>query len=257
MSENEGTTYTLATRDVSYRTGGSTLLSGATLTFHPGTITGILGPSGSGKSTLLKCLTTIYDPSKGTVTINGEPVDSDVPGFRRLLGYVPQDDVIHRSLKVDQVLQYAARLRLPAETTAEEIENRIATLTSGLGLADRRTHRVRRLSGGQRKRVNIAVELLANPAVLVLDEPASGLDPGTEEDLLGLLRRLADMGKTVLLTTHSMEFLDALDQIVVLDAGKIAFAGPLDAMLAHFGITHPADVFKALRQHEETGGAEL
>ncbi len=240
----------LATENLGYRAGGSALLSGATLRFCPGEITAILGPSGSGKSTLLKCLTSVYLPSDGDVVFGGEPVDKNRRQFRQQLGYVPQDDVIHTGLRVEQAFYYAAKLRLDTSLSAEEVEARIAAIAEQLGLAERRRHRIRRLSGGQRKRVNIGVELLADPTLLILDEPASGLDPGTEEDLLKYLRVLADAGKTVVLTTHSMEYLEVPDRLVVLMAGRVVYWGTLEGMLAHFGISHAADVFKTLRQQD-------
>ena len=239
--------YTIATSGLFLKRSGKNLLSNVNLSFFPGKVSAILGPSGSGKSTLVKCLTTVFKPSKGLVTVDGKKLWKERASFRQTLGYVPQDDIIHTELKVQQAFLYAARLRLDSEIPDKVIENKIAHLTTQLGLAEHKKKRIRRLSGGQRKRVNIGIELLANPRVLVLDEPASGLDPGTEEDLLKILRGLANVGKTVVLTTHSMEYLDRVDRVVVLVEGAAVFSGALESLLSHFDVPHAAEVFKKLR----------
>ena len=241
--------YTIATSGLFLKRSGKNLLSNISLSFAPGKISAILGPSGSGKSTLLKCLGTVFNASKGVVTVDGERAWKQRAGYRRSLGYVPQDDVIHRELRVQQAFYYAARLRLDAELSDEALYQKIEKLATSLGLWEHRKKRVRRLSGGQRKRVNIGIELLADPRVLLLDEPASGLDPGTEEDLLKVLRGLARLGKTVILTSHSMEYLDQMDRIVVLMDGAAVFSGSLESLLRHFEIPHAAEVFKKLRTH--------
>jgi ABC-type multidrug transport system ATPase subunit len=181
------------------------------------------------------------------VLVDGQSLKKDVAAFRGRLGYVPQDDIIHRELRVEQVFQFAAQLRLGSEYSREEITRRVEKTARELGLFECRFRRVRSLSGGQRKRVNVGVELLAEPDILVLDEPASGLDPATEEDLLHILRRLADEERTIVLTTHSMEYLSLVDRIVVLMDGSVIFAGTMNELLAHFDIPHVADVFKTIR----------
>ena len=241
--------YTIATSGLYLKRSGKNLISNVNLSFFPGKVSAILGPSGSGKSTLVKCLTTVFKPSKGLVTMDGKKLWKERATFRKSLGYVPQDDVIHTELQVQQAFRYAARLRLDPELSDEVIQKKIDHLAGQLGLGEHKKKRIRRLSGGQRKRVNIGIELLADPRVLVLDEPASGLDPGTEEDLLKILRGLANTGKTVILTTHSMEYLDRVDRVVVLVDGAAVFSGPLDSLLSHFDIPHAAEVFKKLREN--------
>lgn len=236
----------IQTRKLAFAAGGKKILSAVDLAFVPGQITAIIGPSGSGKSTLLKCVTTALAPTEGEVLVDGRDVKADVPAFRRRLGYVPQDDIIHRELRVTQALEFAARLRV-ASCSREEITRRVEDTARGLGLFECRFRRVRSLSGGQRKRVSVGVELLAEPDVLILDEPASGLDPATEEDLLHSLRRLADEGRTIVLTTHSMEYLPLVDRIVILMDGAVIFAGSMEELLSHFDVAHVADVFKTIR----------
>jgi ABC-type multidrug transport system ATPase subunit len=232
---------------VTFRAGGKALLHEASLSFRCGELTAIIGPSGCGKSTLLKCLTTSRRPASGRVSLAGQDVWAMRAEYRLALGYVPQDDVIHPQLTVAEAFEFASGLRLDTSVPPAEIRSRIDSTAAALGLAGAKDRRIHRLSGGQRKRVNIGIELLADPKILVLDEPASGLDPGTEEDLVKLLAALARGGRTVVTTTHSMEYLAAFDRIVVLAAGYVVFCGSRPELLAHFAVDHEAEVFKAIR----------
>ncbi len=240
--------WTLTATGLTYKIGGKALISGITATFPAGKTTAILGPSGSGKSTLLHCLSSVYKPSQGMVTADGTALNKLGDAYRSRLGYVPQDDVVHPELKVQDELAFSARLRLDTAISAEERDALISKVIKELGLTPQRKQKIARLSGGQRKRVNIGIELLADPRVLLLDEPASGLDPATEEDLLGILARLAAQGRTVALTTHSMEFLDRMDRLIVLMGGSLIYCGGLPRLLTHFEITHVADMFKMIRK---------
>jgi len=240
----------LRTETLSYKAGGALILSNASLSFRQGELTAVIGPSGSGKSTLIKCLVTAQKPTDGAVYVGGRNA-WDVRGqYRQELGYVPQDDIIHPQLTVQQAFFYASRLRLDTAVDAETVGRRIEGIASMLGLAEQRRRRIYRLSGGQRKRVNIGIELLADPSILILDEPASGLDPGTEEDLVKLLTSLARAGRTVVTTTHSMEYLSAFDRIVLLEAGRVIFGGTHQELLAYFDVPHAAEVFKVIRQKD-------
>ena len=238
--------------NISFAVGGKSILNSIYLRFSPGKITAIIGPSGSGKSTLMKCAASVLEPTGGEVQVGGVPLRDQKAGFRRLLGYVPQDDVIHRELRVQDAFYYAARLRLDPLISDADVMARISEVLRRLQMEPRRNQRISRLSGGQRKRVNIGVELLADPLRLFLDEAASGLDPGTEEDLMNFLAQLAGDGKTVVLTTHSMEHLDRVDQLVLLQGGDMVFAGSMQELLAHFEIAHIAEVFKRLRERPQT-----
>jgi ABC-type multidrug transport system ATPase subunit len=240
----------LRTESLSYKSGGNLILSDISLIFRLGELTAVIGPSGSGKSTLMNCLTTAQKATHGTVFVGGQDAWASRSRFRQSLGYVPQDDIIHPELTVHQAFYYASKLRLDTALSSDAVDKRIESITALLGLTEQRKRRIFRLSGGQRKRVNIGIELLADPAVLILDEPASGLDPGTEEDLIKLLYTLAQRGRTVVTTTHSMEYLSSFDKIVMLAAGRVVFAGAYAELLDYFGVGHPADVFKALRQKD-------
>lgn len=232
---------------VAWKAGRTAIVSGVDLGFRAGTLSAVIGPSGCGKTTVLRCLTTLAKASEGAVTLDGADLWPQRRVWRARIGYVPQDDVVHTALTVRQALTYSARLRLDAATPADVLERRVGSVAKLLGLDERLDLRIKRLSGGQRKRVNIGVELVADPDVLVLDEPSSGLDPGTEGDLVKLLKNLAASGRTVVMTTHSMEYLDDYDRVVLMMKGRIVFVGTEAQMLAHFGAPHAAEVFRVLR----------
>ncbi|MEO8351568.1 MAG: FHA domain-containing protein [Chthoniobacteraceae bacterium] len=195
---------------------------------------GLIGPSGAGKSSLLNSLAGLRKPEGGTVLVDGRDVyaSGEPPAF----GFVPQDDIVHPELTVRQALSFAARLRLSARTPANEIERLIAQTMDQLGLVERADLPIWRLSGGQRKRVSVAVELLAKPSILFLDEPTSGLDPATEFQLMSLLRDLADTGCTIVCTTHVMENAYLIDQLVILVAGCLAFQGSASEVRDYFRV---------------------
>ncbi len=145
------------------------------LSFHGGELVALLGPSGSGKSSLLRALSG-FRPGEGLVQADNVDLVEEHTRFRRRIGYVPQDDILHRALKVESALRYAAALRLP-DADDSMLDGAVTAVLAQVGLSDRRKHRVRQLSGGQRKRVSVAMELLLKPDFFFLDEPTSGLDP--------------------------------------------------------------------------------
>jgi ABC-type multidrug transport system ATPase subunit len=207
---------------VTQRTQGRTTLHDVSFSVAPGEVVAIVGGSGAGKTTLLETMIGIRPPVAGEVHIAGAADRSDVR-------YVPQDDIIHRDLPLARTLRYAAQLRLPAGTPAAVVDRTVADTLAALDLAGRADVRVGSLSGGQRKRASIAVELLTRPAVFFLDEPTSGLDPSTAREVLRLLRRLAEGGTTIVLTTHSPTDIDLCDRIVFLARdGHLAFVGTPD-----------------------------
>jgi ABC-type multidrug transport system ATPase subunit len=200
----------------------------------------LIGPSGAGKSTLIKVLLGLRKPSKGETRLGEGSVTDAGP-----IGYVPQDDALHRSLTVSQTLGFAAELRLPGATAADR-QGRIAQVCQQVGLADRLHVRVGRLSGGQRKRVSVALELLTRPPVLILDEPTSGLDPGLEARTMALFQQVARSGRIVMVATHAMQSLERCDALLVLVAGRVAyFSHPQDA-LAYFRTDRYAGIFDQL-----------
>ncbi|HEY2552237.1 MAG TPA: ATP-binding cassette domain-containing protein [Streptosporangiaceae bacterium] len=229
---------------VSQRAGGQQTLSGISLTVRAGQLVAIAGSSGAGKTMLVETLAGLRRPAGGTVEYDGVDCHQNLAAVRTLLGYVPQDDIIHRELTVRRTLRYAARLRLPAGSRPAAVDAAVSRVLGVLGLTDRADIAVGSLSGGERKRVSIGVELLVAPRLFFLDEPTSGLDPATGAGLMRLLRRLADEGTTVVLTTHAAADLDMCDEVAFLArSGSLAFAGPPQQARAHFGAERLEDVY--------------
>ena len=228
--------------------GGKTILEGVTFTALPGECVGLLGPSGSGKSTLLKACCGLTRPAEGEILLDGENLHAAREAWRSRMGYVPQEDIIHAELTVRRAVGYAARLRLPPATPELEREALVDRAIRQVGLTERASVRIARLSGGQRKRASVAVELLAKPAVLYLDEPTSGQDPHLEEAMMKLFRDLAAGGTTIVVTTHAMANIELLDLVVLLAGGRLVYAGPPAALLDHFGSRSYEGVFKRLTE---------
>lgn len=229
--------------------GDTPVLQDVSLSFAPGELIGIVGGSGAGKTTLLEALAGISPADRGSVQFDGVDLYPNRAHFRSVLGYVPQDDIIHLDLPVARTLRYAARLRLPIGTPRQEIEDRVQGALRALDLTQRAGTPVAVLSGGQRKRASIAVEMLTDPRVFFLDEPTSGLDPATGAELLDTLRGLADRGATVVFTTHAIEDLSRCDRVVFLaTGGRLAFVGTVAAALAHFGVSSVGDIYRHLAE---------
>jgi ABC-type multidrug transport system ATPase subunit/pSer/pThr/pTyr-binding forkhead associated (FHA) protein len=232
------------TKEVSNRSGGGMikLLDDVDLTIQPNEFVGLLGPSGAGKSTLMDSMNGMRPATTGHVLINNLDLYQHLDSLKQSIGYVPQDDIIHRELTVYRTLYYVARLRLSRDVSTAEIDQIVGEVMDVTGLSERRDVPVGQLSGGQRKRVSIAVELITKPSVIFLDEPTSGLDPATEEKIMKLFRQIAESGRTVILTTHAMENVKLFDKIVVMMRGKLVFYGAPQEALAHI----QADSFKDL-----------
>src|SRR5581483_1874756 len=189
---------------------------------------------------------------EGNVLYNGVDYYHNLAAFNTQLGYVPQEDIVHRELTVERALYYAARLRLPGDFTREQIQWRIDEVLEDVEMTERRGLLVSKLSGGQRKRVSIALELLANPSVFFLDEPTSGLDPGLDRKMMSLLRRLADRGRTVILVTHATNNINACDYVCFLaQGGRLAYFGPPNEAKAFFAKTDFAEIYSTLEPTKE------
>ncbi|MFC4019314.1 ATP-binding cassette domain-containing protein [Micromonospora sp. GCM10011542] len=219
---------------------GRRILDDISLAVEPGEVVAIIGASGAGKTTLLETLAGVRRPAAGTVR-NDRTGGGVLPAGA--IGFVPQDDIIHRELPLARTLRYAARLRLASGTPAAEVTRRVGEVLTELRLSDRAAVPVGRLSGGERKRASIAVELLTRPGVFFLDEPTSGLDPAIAVELLRALRILADAGTTVVLTTHQITDVDLCDRVVVLTRqGRLAFTGTPAGAREFFGLPSLAEV---------------
>ncbi len=232
--------------NVSRQVGARHILRELSLSVEPGELVAIAGGSGAGKTTLLEILAGLQPPSGGEVRHDGVIRGARLSADSRI-GYVPQDDIIHLEMPLRRTLRYAARLRLPAGTPAAEADRVVEETMHDLDLADRAEVPVRALSGGQRKRASIAVELLTRPHLFFLDEPTSGLDPSTAADVMRLLRRLSQRGVTVILTTHEPEGIDRCDRVVFLARdGHLAFAGSPTEARRYFAVENLAQVYDRL-----------
>ena len=223
---------------------GRPLLQDVSFTAKPGTLTAVIGPSGAGKSTLVKLIGGAMPRSAGVVAFDGHDVHAEYASMRSRIGMVPQDDVVHRQLTVEQALNFAAELRLPPDTSADDRRQVVERVLDELELTPHKKTRVDKLSGGQRKRASVAMELLTGPSLLILDEPTSGLDPALDRQVMTMLRRLADAGRVVIVVTHSLTYVSMCDQILLLaPGGKTAFADPPAQIGSVMGSTDWADIF--------------
>jgi len=226
--------------------GGRQVLHEVSLSIEPGELVALVGGSGAGKTTLLEILAGSRTPSAGQVMHDGIRLDDGAMPSTGV-GYVPQDDIIHTEMPLRRTLHYAARLRLPAGTASEQADRVVDETIRELDLADRRDVAVRMLSGGQRKRASIAVEMLTRPRTFFLDEPTSGLDPSTSAEVVSLLRGLTRRGVTVVLTTHEPATIDRCDQVVFLTRnGHLAFAGTPSRARRYFGVDDLVEVYHRL-----------
>jgi ABC-type multidrug transport system ATPase subunit len=227
--------------------GDLTVLDAVTFTVAPGELVAVVGPSGAGKTMLLETIAGVAPTSAGSVSFDGIDLHANLRKFRGVIGYVPQDDIIHTDLPLRHTLRYAARLRLPSSTAAAEVDKTVTTSIETVGLTEQADVRVGALSGGQRKRASVAVELLTEPRVLFLDEPTSGLDPATSAELIAHLREFADRSATVVFTTHSVADLALCDRVVFLArGGRVGFVGTVDEAVEHFEVGSVPELYRRL-----------
>ncbi|MGY4970135.1 FHA domain-containing protein [Streptomyces nigrescens] len=232
--------------------GGKQILKDVSFGVPEKSLIAVIGPSGSGKSTLLKALTGYRPANQGDVLYDNRNLYKQFAELRQRIGLVPQDDILHKELTVQKALRYAAKLRFPGDTAESEREARIDEVLRELKLDIHKDKRVTSLSGGQRKRVSVALELLTKPSLIFLDEPTSGLDPGMDRDVMQLLRGLADDGRTVLVVTHSVAELGLCDKLLVMaPGGGVAYFGPPEEALNFFQYDTWADVFSAFENYRD------
>ena len=229
-----------------------TITNDVSLTIRPNEFVAIIGGSGAGKTTLLNCLSGLTGFTSGSIYINGESISTADKNLRSLMGYVPQQDIVYDTLTLERMLYYSARLRMPQDTSKEEIEAKINETLDTVELSEHRHTMINRLSGGQKKRASIAVELLASPKLFFLDEPSSGLDPGTEKHLMHMLKRLSESGKTVIMVTHTVQNIDMCDRLICMGKGGVlCYSGsPADA-LTFFGKKRMTDIYDDLNENSE------
>lgn len=244
-------------RKVKDRSAGElTLLDSISLSIQPNEFVGLLGPSGAGKSVLMEVINGTRAATSGNVLVNNLDLHRHFDSLKQSIGYVPQDDIIHRELTVYRTLYYVAKMRLSRDVSSAEVREIIDEILDVTGLTEKRNVRVSKLSGGQRKRVSIAVELITKPSIIFLDEPTSGLDPAAEERIMKLFRQIAESGRTVILTTHAMENVALFDKVVVLMGGKLVFYGKPDEALAYMNARSFKELYARLEQPVNEGVLE-
>lgn len=229
--------------EIKDKKGDFTILNHVSLVLEPGQLVAFVGGSGAGKSTLMKALLGIAPICSGNVYLNGDDLRQNWSVYRSQVGYVPQDDIIHRNLTVEEVLRCACQLRLPPDTNIEQV---IVNTLEQIKLSHVRHTLISKLSGGQRKRVSIGVELLADPKLFFLDEPTSGLDPGLDKEMMLLLREQADRGRTIALVTHATDNIEICDRIAFMGlGGNLCYFGPPEKALAFFqqAVVHADEKF--------------
>ena len=224
--------------------------SHVSMSIKPSEFVAFVGGSGAGKSTFMKCISGVDQPTSGRVLMNGEDLYENYENLKYNIGYVPQDDIVFSNLTLHDTLQYAAKLRMPDNTSIKERNQRIKEVLNIVGLNNFENSYIRQLSGGQRKRASIAVELLADPNLFFLDEPTSGLDPGTERSIMKTLRKMSQMGKTIILVTHNTLNLHLCDKVAFFgDSGHLCFYGTPQEALNFFEVNDFVDIYTLINEN--------
>src|SRR5690606_33507410 len=238
--------------DLTVQIKDKVLLDDVSFALAEGQMLALIGPSGCGKSTLLRALTGIRPATMGTVRYAGRDLYADYAELRYRIGMVPQDDVLHRQLTVRRALRFAASLRFADDVPRRVRKARVDQVIETLGLTERAGARIDTLSGGQRKRASVAMELLTEPSLLCLDEPTSGLDPALDKEVMTELRQLADRGRTVIVVTHNVLHLDLCTGVMVhCKGGRLDYFGPQGRVLEFFDAADYADVFAKVTDEPE------
>lgn len=237
-------------KDVKIKFKTRQISSHVSMSIKPSEFVAFVGGSGAGKSTFMKCISGVDRPTSGTVLLNGENLYKNYENLKYNIGYVPQDDIVFSNLTLHDTLQYAAKLRMPDNTSAKERNQRIKEVLDIVSLTDFENSYIRQLSGGQRKRASIAVELLADPNLFFLDEPTSGLDPGTERSIMKTLRKMSQMGKTIILVTHNTLNLHLCDKVAFFgDGGHLCFYGSPQEALDFFEVNDFVDIYTLINEN--------
>ncbi|MCD8153728.1 MAG: ATP-binding cassette domain-containing protein [Clostridiales bacterium] len=247
-----GIEVTQLTKRVKADRGQKVIVDSVSFQIQPGELVAIVGGSGAGKSSVMKCISGCTRFQEGTVLIQGENIKTGFESLKKMIGYVPQQDIVYDDLTLERMLYYSARLRMQDDVKKEEIQERIQSVLQMLELTGHEKTMIRSLSGGQKKRASIAVELLSDPGIFFLDEPTSGLDPGTEKNLMHTLKKMTERGKTVILVTHTPLNLDLCDKILFMGrGGRLCFFGSPAQTRKFFGVRDLVDVYNLVSEHPE------
>ena len=227
------------------------IVDGTSFEIEPNSFVVLVGGSGTGKSSLLTCITGTAPCTKGSVRFDGLDTADNRNAFEAVLGYVPQKDIMHDNLTVEQSLTFTAKLRIAHDATRAEINAAVAHAIEAVDLTGREKTLISQLSGGQKKRVSIAMELLANPRLLILDEPTSGLSPDLDRSMMELCRKLSHQNCTVLMVTHNMSNINLCDKIAFLGVGGVlCYYGAPENLHRYFDVELTSDIFEKLRVPE-------
>lgn len=226
------------------------ILDDITLTIERGELVAILGGSGAGKTTFMNCINGFEPATEGTVLFDGIDLYKNYKSLKSRMGYVPQQDIVYDELTLKDMLRYTGKLRLPREEVRTTLDKRVAEAIDMVDLNGQRDTLIKKLSGGQKKRASIAVELLSDPQLMFLDEPTSGLDPEAETSLMTQLRRLSDnSGKTVVVVTHTLQNINLFDKVIFLaPGGKLCFYGSPEEAAAFFEVENLTDAYKKIAE---------
>lgn len=229
---------------------GKKILDDVSLDIESNEFVAIIGGSGAGKSTLMNAISGFDKKKDGKVLFSGLDLDANFSVLKSMIGYVPQQDIIYENLTLKRMLLYTAKLKMPKDTSQAEIEKRICEVLEMVELSEHQDTYIRKLSGGQKKRASIAVELLADPSLFFLDEPTSGLDPGTEKKLMQTLSKLAkSKGKTIIMVTHTTQSLDLCDKVIFMgQGGRLCFCGSCEEAKMFFDTDNLVDIYNKMAE---------
>ncbi|MDD3253283.1 MAG: ATP-binding cassette domain-containing protein [Lachnospiraceae bacterium] len=239
--------------------GRKTLLHDVNLQIESNEFVAIIGGSGAGKTTLMNAISGFDRKITGQVYCNGLDLLSNFKYLKAIIGYVPQEDIIYQNLTLRKMLEYTAKLKMPDDVTKQERNRQIENVLEMVELKPQENTYIRKLSGGQKKRASIAVELLADPRLFFLDEPTSGLDPGTEQNLMRTLNRLSKtQKKTIIMVTHTIQNLDLCDRIILMGTGgRCCFNGTYEEAKMFFDTQNLADAYNTVTADSTTWEKEF